>query len=235
MATSPRTAAPTQFAGFGPKTLKFLADLGRNNEKSWFEAHRSEYEQLYLEPAKAFVEAVGPKIAKFAPAVVWEPRVNGSIFRVNRDIRFSKDKTPYKNHIDVWFWEGDRKTALSGFYLRIRDKTIHLGAGSHGFSKDALARYRRCMHDEQAVRALGSLIKRLGRAGYSVEGKTYKQAPRGFDGIGVATELVLYGGLSAGVERKSPPELGRAEFVTYCAREWKKLAPLHRWLMDNIG
>lgn len=225
----------SEFTGFGPKTRKFLRDLGSHNEKKWFDAHRGEYERFYLEPAKAFVTAVGPKIERFAPEIVWEPRVNGSIFRINRDIRFSKDKTPYKDHIDVWFWEGDRKTALSGFYLRIRPGTVHLGAGSHGFSKEALSRYRSRLRDQGAARALASLIKRFERAGYSVRGKTYKQAPRGFAGRGVAVDLVLYGGLSVGVERRSPPELASAKFASYCAKEWKKLAPLHRWLMENVG
>jgi uncharacterized protein (TIGR02453 family) len=225
----------TSFDGFGSNTKKFLRDLGRNNDKAWFDAHRADYDAYYLEPAKAFVEAVGPKLEKLAPNVHWEPRVNGSIFRVNRDIRFSKDKTPYKDHIDLWFWEGQRKTALSGFYLRIRDKTIYIGAGSHGFSKEALARYRKRMNDEKAAKSLGALVKRLERAGYEVGGKTYKKPPRGFNGNAAGENLVLHSALSAGVERKSPPELGSSKFASYCAREWKKLAPLHRWLIDNVG
>ncbi len=225
----------SDFRGFGPKTRKFLRELGRNNDKAWFDAHRADYEDYYLEPAKAFVEAVGPKVEKFAPNIVWEPRVNGSIFRVNRDIRFSKDKTPYKDHIDLWFWEGQRKTALSGFYLRIRDKTIYLGAGSHGFQKEALARYRQKMNDDKAAKSLAALVKRLGRGGYQIHGKTYKKPPPGFSGSAAGQELVLYSGMSAGVERKSPPELASAKFATYCAREWKKLAPLHRWLLEQVG
>jgi len=225
----------TDFDGFGPKTTKFLRDLGRNNEKAWFDAHRAEYEAYYLEPAKAFVEAVGPRIERFAPNVSWEPRVNGSIFRVNRDIRFSKDKTPYKDHIDLWFWEGQRKTALSGFYLRIRDRSIELGTGSHGFAKESLAQYRRRLMDDSAAKALGSVLKRLQRAGYEIHKKTYKQLPRGFEGSSVAGELVLYSGLSARVARKVPPELRSSKFVTYCAKEWRRLAPLHRWLMDHVA
>ena len=225
----------SDFAGSGPKAKKFLRELGRNNDKAWFDVHRSEYEAHYLEPAKAFVEAVGPKLEKLAPNIVWEPRVNGSIFRVNRDIRFSKDKTPYKPHIDLWFWEGSRKTALSGFFLRIRDKSGQLGAGSHGFSKDALASYRKRLNDEQAAKSLASLTKRLRRAGYEVGGKTYKKPPRGFNGNAAAEELVLHSALWAAVDRKSPPELGSAKFVAYCTREWKKLAPLHRWLMEQVA
>ena len=225
----------SEFTGFGPKTAKFLRDLGRNNDKAWFDAHRDEYEAYYLEPAKAFIEAAGPKVEKFAPNISWEPRVNGSLFRVNRDIRFSKDKTPYKDHIDLWFWEGNRKTALSGFYLRIRDKSVEFGVGAHRFSKEALIRYRESLADDAAAKSLKSVVRRFEKAGYVIRGKTYKQVPRGFEGGAAAEELVLFSGLSAGAVRKAPPELRSAKFVTYCTREWKKLAPLHDWLMDNVG
>jgi uncharacterized protein (TIGR02453 family) len=224
----------TQFTGFGAKTRKFLRDLGRNNEKAWFDAHRAEYEQYYLEPAKAFVEVVGPKLEKFAPNIVWDPRVNGSIFRVNRDIRFSTDKTPYRDHIDLWFWEGQRRTAVSGFFLRIRDKSIHLGAGSHGFSKELLVSYRRALADEEAAKSLASLTKRLERAGYELGGKTYKKPPRGFASRAVARDLVLHSALWVSAERRSPPELASSRFAAYCAREWKKMAPLHRWLAEEV-
>lgn len=225
----------TDFTGFGPGTRKFLRELGRHNEKAWFDAHRGEYEQYYLEPAKAFIEAAGPKLEKVAPNIVWEPRVNGSIFRVNRDIRFSKDKTPYKDHIDLWFWEGSRKTAVSGFFLRIRDKSVHLGVGSHGFDKEALARFRKALRDDRAAKSLASLIKRLQRAGYEIGGKTYKKMPRGFSENGAARDLALHSALWASTERKSPPELASTKFVGYCLREWKKMAPLHRWLMEEVA
>jgi uncharacterized protein (TIGR02453 family) len=223
------------FSGFGPKTAKFLRDLGRNNDKAWFDAHRADYEAFYLEPAKAFVEAAGPQVEKFAPNISWEPRVNGSIFRVNRDIRFSKDKTPYKDHIDLWFWEGQRKTAISGFYLRVRDKTVELGVGSHGFAKESLARYRESLKDATAAKELAAVLRRFGRAGYEIRKKTYKKPPRGFEGSPVAEELVLYGGVSAHVARKAPAEMRSAKFVSYCTTEWRKLAPLHRWLMEYVA
>jgi len=225
----------TQFSGFSAKTTKFLRDLGRNNDKAWFDAHRGEYEQYWLEPAKGFIEAVGPKVEKFAPHIVWEPRVNGSIFRVNRDIRFSKDKTPYKDHIDFWLWEGQRRTAVSGFFLRIGAKNIHLGVGSHAFSKEALATYRKALEDDDAAKSLASVIKRLERAGYELGGKAYKKPPAGFAGQGAARELVLHGALWVDVERRSPSELRSHAFAGYCAREWKKMAPLHRWLMEEVA
>ena len=230
-------AEPSGYRGrsvFGPQTRKFLRELGRNNDKAWFDAHRAEYEAHYLKPAKAFVEQVGPKIERFAPSIVWEPRINGSIFRINRDIRFSKDKTPYKDHIDMWFWEGSRKTALSGFFIRIGASSIILGAGSHGFSKDDLARHRTRLNDRTAAKQLSSLARRFRRAGYEVGGRHYKKPPKGFDGNPDAAELALHNALWASVERRHPAEMSTGKFPAYCAREWKKLAPLHQWLVARV-
>ena len=87
----------SQFRGFGDETFRFLAELTEHNEKAWFDANRSRYEAHYLQPALAFIETLGPRLAAELPDDVrFEARINGSLFRINRDIRFSKDKTPYK-------------------------------------------------------------------------------------------------------------------------------------------
>ena len=107
------------FTGFPAETPRFLGDLAGNNNKAWFDANRAAYDEYWVAPAKQFVDAVGEALVDIAPRIEAQPRVNGSIFRVNRDIRFSKDKRPYKEHLDFWFWEGERKRAVSGFFMRI--------------------------------------------------------------------------------------------------------------------
>jgi len=94
------TPASTTFAGFPPEGLAFLDGLARDNTKAYFDAHRATYESALLEPAKAFVVALGEELhTRVSPAIRAEPRVNGSILRINRDTRFSADKTPYKDHL----------------------------------------------------------------------------------------------------------------------------------------
>jgi uncharacterized protein (DUF2461 family) len=83
---------PKRFT-FPAETRAFLIDLRRHNTKAWFAANRARCEAGYLEPAKAFVEAVAPTLEEVVPGIAAEPRVNGSIFRINRDVRFSRDKT----------------------------------------------------------------------------------------------------------------------------------------------
>ena len=80
------------FEGFPNDTFEFIEGLRENNNKGWFEAHRSDYEDFYLEPARAFILDVGPALQRFSPQVRAKPKVGGSLFRINRDIRFSSDK-----------------------------------------------------------------------------------------------------------------------------------------------
>ena len=124
---------------FPAETVAFLTDLRAHNDKAWFDANRARYESGYLEPAKEFVELIGPALDELVPGIHAEPRVRGSIFRINRDVRFSSDKRPYKDHLDFWFWEGDRKAAVSGLFLRVWPDGVVVGAGAHGFDKHRLA------------------------------------------------------------------------------------------------
>ena len=127
------------FSGFPAGTATFLQGIGENNEKTWFDAHRDAYEACYVAPAKAFVAAIGPRLREISPDVSFEPKVNGSIFRINRDVRFSKDKRPYRNHIDLWFWHGaHRGSASPGFFFRMYSDRLILGAGMHQLEKPQL-------------------------------------------------------------------------------------------------
>src|SRR5690242_13666408 len=95
------------FQGFSPELPQFLGALRDNNTREWFQAHRAEYEQLLLEPAREFVIALGELLkAQLGQDIHAEPKVHGSILAINRDVRFSPDKTPYKTHLDLWFWQG---------------------------------------------------------------------------------------------------------------------------------
>jgi uncharacterized protein (TIGR02453 family) len=103
MSARTREDPMTAFGGFPPKTIRFLRELRVNNRKDWFDAHRSDYEAFWLAPAKAFVVAAGQQLAELAPGIRAEPRVLGSIFRINRDTRFVRGAGPYKDHLDFWF------------------------------------------------------------------------------------------------------------------------------------
>ena len=219
------------FEGFQKETVGFLAGLRAHNKKDWFEAHRADYEQAYLAPAVAFAEALAPRLRKIEPDVNVEPRVNGSIMRINRDIRFSKDKSPYKDHLDMWFWTGDRKGwDASGFWFRLTPDRLMLGAGMHRFEPAGLARYRAAALDGRKGAALAAIVAKLRKAGCEVGTELYKKTPAGVPADHPRAALLRHGGLHAGWEGKHPAELRRPAFIGFVAEHYAAVAPLHRWL-----
>jgi uncharacterized protein (TIGR02453 family) len=129
---------------FSKATLDFLDELAANNERAWFEANKPRYEALVREPALAFIEAMAPELAKFAPHFRAEPRkMGGSLMRVFRDTRFSRDKTPYKTNIGIQFrHELGKDVHAPGFYLHIATDGCFLGVGCWHPEPDALSRIR---------------------------------------------------------------------------------------------
>ena len=91
-------------AHFGPELFRFLRELEANNRKEWFQANRGRYEEQVREPMLAFISDFGPRLRKITPYLTADPRpVGGSMFRIHRDTRFSRDKTPYKTHAAAQF------------------------------------------------------------------------------------------------------------------------------------
>jgi uncharacterized protein (TIGR02453 family) len=218
---------------FPAGTLEFLTDLRAHNDKAWFDANRARYESGYVEPAKAFVEAIGPALDKLVPDIHAEPWVLGSIFRINRDIRFSSDKRPYKDHLDFWFWEGDRKASVSGLFLRVSPDGVVVGAGAHGFDKDQLATYRDAVADATTGAQLATIVGALEAAGHEVGGETYKRVPRGYATDGIAERLLRHSALYAHAELPAKTAIS-GKFVDTALGYWRTFSGVHRWLVANV-
>jgi len=227
----PRGAAP--FPGFPRALLEFLAELGRHNERSWFEAHRSDYEKLYAEPAKAFVSAVGPGLAKLAPSVKADPRIGGSVQRINRDTRFSKDKSSYKTWLHFGLVPGKGEP---GFFMRVAPGSFGVGAGVFGFQPDQLARYRAAVGDAKRGAALRRALAASAKAWrYSPGEPQLKRVPREFDAEHPNAELLRYKGLFTGRELKPPAALFGPKCVDFCLERFRELRPVQAWLVDALS
>jgi uncharacterized protein (TIGR02453 family) len=229
-----RASIAAMFA-FPPQTQAFLRDLGAHNERAWFDAHRDEYQAAYVEPAKAFVAAVAPELARIAPDVQAQPRVLGSIFRINRDTRFSVDKRPYKEHLDLWFWEGERRTAQSGFSLRVTPQLVAIGAGANHLDREGVDRYRAAVCGEPSGGELVTIVADLVHAGWELGEPRRRRAPKGWAAADPDAEALLRrDGLF--VVRTAPAELATdaERLVPTCVEVWSALAPLHRWLVEHV-
>ena len=222
------------FGGFPPETIRFLRELEVNNRKDWFDDHRADYEAFWVTPAKAFVVAAGPQLAELAPGIRAEPRVLGSIFRINRDTRFSRDQRPYKDHIDFWFWEGDRRRAVSGFFARLTPEVLGVGAGCHGFDPERLTRFRQAVADPSTGAELAGIARRLETAGYELGGAALRRPPAGFADDGPAGRFLLHKALFVHRDEPADERVHTDAVLTTCMRHWSALALLHRWLTDNV-
>lgn len=225
----------TSFSAFPEQTLRFLAGIGFENSKEWFEANRDLYQAGYVEPARRFVESLGPQLKKISPGVRFEPKVNGSIGRINRDVRFARDKSPYKDHLDLWFWHGDKKGwDRPGFYLRIAPKTIFLGSGMHTLEGDLLERFRKAVFADASGRALQNAIDKVKKAGpYEVGGATRKTLPRGYDTSHPRAGLLLHEGLYAGLELPAADAV-KPGFAERALEHFAATWPIGKWLLEEV-
>ena len=216
-----------------PELFRFFRQLGRNNNRDWFEAHRGDYVAFYVAPAQQFVETIGPRLRKISPAVQFDPRVNASLVRINRDIRFAKDKSPYKDHIDIWFWHGDnRGWDCPGFFFRLAPDEVFIGAGQHMMDAPRLARLRKAILADKPGRALAAIVAKLEKSGCEIGDKTLARVPRGIDPAHPRAELLKFTGLHAGMKLPAA-EASKPGFAALCLRHFKKVWPVGKWLLDN--
>jgi uncharacterized protein (TIGR02453 family) len=144
------TATATTQAVFGPELFEFLADLRENNDRKWFAANKNRYEQHLLEPALDFIEAFAPRLEKISPHFRADPRPSGgSLFRIYRDTRFSKDKSPYKTNVGIHFrHERARDAHAPGYYLHIGPDEVFAGGGIWHPDTEAATRIREAIVDD---------------------------------------------------------------------------------------
>jgi uncharacterized protein (TIGR02453 family) len=223
-------------SGFPKQTFEFLSGIAAHNEKAWFEANRGLYEAGYVEPAKAFVAELGPRLRALSPTVQFDPKVNGSISRINRDIRFSKDKRPYKDHLDLWFWHGDRRGwDMPGFWFRLTAEKVYLGTGMHGLDKDLLERFRQSVIHPRSGKALLVAVAEVKAKGdYAIGEKTRKLMPRGYETDPDRAEYLLYEGLTAGTEMPASAA-AKPDFADRCIEHFTNTWPIARWLVAEVA
>lgn len=226
---------PAPFTGFSEATSDFFEQLVLNNNKTWFDDNRKQYDEHVLGPARAFIIALGGELIKHCPRINAIPMVNKSLFRLNRDTRFSKDKTPYKTHLGIWLWEGDApRMECPGFYFHLEPPHLMLGGGLHMFAKHHLAAYRELAVHKTWGSKLAAVVKQTEDSGLEVHGQHYKRVPRGYDKEHPNAELLKHNGLSAMYKDLIPAEFSSADLVGYCMEYYQKMLPIHMWLLELI-
>ncbi|HWZ29368.1 MAG TPA: DUF2461 domain-containing protein [Gemmatimonadales bacterium] len=226
---------------FSSATLRFFRDLARHNNKPWFEAHRADYERDVKDPMRELIELLDVRLARFAPEITGDPK--RSLFRINRDIRFSKDKSPYKTNAACWFWHRDADPRVgdsaeaggAGFYFHLGPKRSLVGAGIWMPPRPLLARLREGIAErpqgfEKVVKNAG-FLRRFG--GLDDEA-VLKRVPRGFNPEHRAASWLRYQSFTAGRSLSDRDVVGGGLLKTLEAN-FKGLLPLVRWLNGSLG
>ena len=172
----------SRFTGFESRTIRFLEELEANNNREWFKSNKGRYEEDVLDVALRFIIAMQDPLANIAPRFTAIPsRVGGSLMRVYRDTRFSKNKLPYKTNIGIQFRHEQAKDVHSpGYYVHVEPQQAFIGVGMWRPDADSLRRIRERIAARPAEwqRALGDVkFKRQ----FTLGGESLTRPPRGFD------------------------------------------------------
>lgn len=233
-------STPAAFEGFGPGALRFLRGLARNNRKEWFEAHRADYEAEIKQPLLALIEEVDVRLATLAPELVGTKK---SMFRIHRDVRFSKDKRPYKTHAACWFYHRDAGRAVgenaahggAGFYFHFAPGEVFLGGGVWMPPRPALLRIRDAI--AEAPEVFTDLVtapafrKRFG--GLETE-HMLTRLPRGYAVDHPAGDWLRYQSFTAG-RALDESVLGSRRLVDTLVKDYTVLLPFVRWINGVSG
>lgn len=226
----------TDFNGFPRQLPKFFDQLEKNNTKEWFLSHKKDYEAYIKHPSEQFVCAMGEKLHHLCPDINAIPKINKSLFRINRDTRFATDKKPYKTNLGILFWEGpDKRMESSGFYFHLEANRMMIGCGMHLFPKTRLHDFRQAVMDKKKGPDLEKTAEQIRSKGYEIGTRHYKMIPRGFDPESdLEKEYLLYNGLTARLNSNIPDAAFSSDIVEIILTHFKNMAPIHEWIVKNL-
>lgn len=231
------------FSQFRPTSLAFLRGLKRHNEKPWFEANRPTYEHEVLGPLKLLAEELDVRFAKVAPEFVAPPK--RAIFRIHRDVRFSKDKSPYKTHAALWVFHRDAGRGVgreahggAGFYFHLEPGASLIAAGFWMPPRPLLGVLRERIVDEQRtfermVQA-PAFVKRFEGLTDDEAGVRLARVPRGWPQDHPAAHWLRFNSFTAS-RPLTDAEVLSPRMIDAIMKDYALLLPLVRWLNGTLG
>ncbi len=221
----------TGSAYFSPELFKFLRQLARNNNREWFAKNKARYEKVVRDPSLRFIREVGVKLKSVSPYLVADPKpFGGSLFRIYRDIRFSKDKSPYKTNVAMDFWhrKSGNRVHVPGIYLHLAPRKSFVGGGIWHPDPLTLNRIRR------TIIKTPEAWKRVLDAKLELEGESLKRPPQGFESNHRFIEDLKRKDFIAGLRFKDK-QVNSPRFVGDFLEASKSITPLNEFLAKAIG
>ncbi|MFI6429683.1 DUF2461 domain-containing protein [Rhodococcus oryzae] len=209
----------TAFSGFPVAALDFYEDLEADNSKSWWTAHKAVYDESVHAPMAALLAELEPDFGQ------------AKLFRPYRDVRFSKDKSPYKTHQGGFCAVGP---AL-GYYVQLDARGLFVAGGFYQADPDRVARFRAAVDTDLRGGQLETIIRDLEAAKLEIGGDRLKTTPRGYTVEHPRIELLRHKSLTASRLYASPKWLDTKRTATEVRKTWESLRPLVEWATDVIG
>jgi uncharacterized protein (TIGR02453 family) len=210
-----------RFTGFPTDALDFFVELEGNNERPWWQANKERFNASVAEPMQALLDRLEPEFGAF------------KVFRMNRDVRFSADKSPYKTaHAAVGYGDGSTAT-----YVQISANGLYAGGGMYHMASDQLERFRRAVADDTHGAELEAAlaVARGARLDIAAAEPPLITAPRGWPKDHPRITLLRMRGLITGRELGTPAWLHTSRAASEVAKVWRAGAPVNAWLDVNVG
>ena len=204
------------FEGISFAALDFYEDLEADNSKSFWTAHRHVYDEQVKAPLQELAAELAPE---FGPA---------KFFRPFRDVRFAKDKTPYKTHQGVYFAESRR-------YLQVSAAGLYVSGGFYEMASDQVARYRRAVAEDLPGQGLAKVITQAEKSRLVIRGEQLSRIPAGFAKDHPRQDLLRHKSIWVTREFGCPDWLQTARAKTEVVKAWRTMQPLIDWLEKNVG
>lgn len=204
-----------EFTGFPEAALDFYDDLEMDNTKAFWEARKDTYATAVAVPMKALTAALTPEFGE------------AKIFRPYRDVRFAKDKTPYKTHQGAFVPKGPS----TGYYVQVGAPGVRVGVGFYEASAPRLASIREAMVDERRGGELEDILATLEAAGWERGGDRLKTAPRGYDVDHPRIDLLRHRSMTLGKDYGFEPVVHTPELLERVRADWRQATPFVEWVL----
>jgi len=223
------------FEGFPKGGLAFFRELAAHNDRDWFEAHRAVWDEQIVPSLLALCGELQQRLSDVMPGLQFVPRIGGSLYRLNRDTRFSRDKSPYKTHAAAILWEGPEKHASPGLYLHFAPEEVIFAGGIWMFEEEQLERFlKRVAHGPSGER-LEEALAAAKKAGLKADAaEKLQRVPRGLPPEHPRAELLKHKGLVVGRTYKPGAWVHTRELLERAEAAARAYAPLHLWLRGEL-
>lgn len=212
------------FEGFTGDAIAFLQNLRANNARAWFNEHKKTYETAIKMPAQAFCHAMTASLE----TLTGKPHGH-KIFRIHRDVRFSKDKTPYNTHLHIAFMPTSSPSAAPSWFFGLDPDSLTLGTGIFAFDKADLERFRKRVLGKDGTE-LKRLMQDLEDGGVRFGKPDLQRVPSSFAKDHACADLLRHKGLLAWIDHPNPAIVTDSAVTDRCMQDFRRLKPVFDWL-----